>query len=145
VTSGRGRDLNAPKHARDFFDPRVLIERIDRGQGPATGSSFNHLKVSMRSRCHLRKVGDAEHLTHLAEATHEPTDQLRDCATDATIGLIENQGSNRLGTGGRNRDGQTHSGQFAARPDFGQRPGRTGAMPGNLKFDTFGPGRAGVR
>ena len=98
----------------------------------------------MRTRGHLRKVGDAQHLTHFAQATHQPANQFSDRAADAAVGLIEDEGSNRLGSRGRDRNRQTHSGQFAARSDFGQWSGRTRAVPGNLELDAFGPRGAGV-
>ena len=111
------RDGCSRQHARDLFDPFVMVEQLDaRAVGFARDA-----EMAFGARGDLRRMGDEQYL-RVARKTLQPfAHGIGDRAAHAAIDFVEHERGRRTGTGERNFERQRKAREFAARGDLDQR------------------------
>ncbi len=122
VGACRVGDLHPADHPGQLVDPLISAQRLNVAGRDALANRLGDAELLAGARCHLRQVGDAEHLALGAELLQQAPDHLCHTATDARVDLVEHQraGSQCGGADGAKRESDAR--QFAARSHPGERP-----------------------
>jgi hypothetical protein len=84
-------DLRSTQHAREFIDPRSLVEDFDLRSRRPTRDLLRHAELVVRLRSNLRQVRHAQDLAATGEHVQLPTHHLGDGATDAGVDFVEDE------------------------------------------------------
>src|SRR5262245_19239812 len=93
VAVGSIVSLRAAQHPDDLRDELVTVDPLDRRRCLAARDALLDAEVGPRHRSDLWEVGDAEHLSLLAEGAEPLPDRLGGSAAHAGVDLVEDVGS----------------------------------------------------
>ena len=140
--SGRrpvGTGRATPQHLGKLDDPALAIEALDLGDRATVALALRDAELGIGVGGDLGQVRDAQDLVAAGQGPEAPADRVGAPAADARIDLVEHERRRLVGLGEDLLDRERDPGQFAARRDPGECPGRLARVRGQSIDDLVDP------